>query len=61
MAAVVPPWHNACHGPIIAADQISYEDLYARWEQGNWRALLTRRVRPSGKLRMLARAPRLFG
>jgi ribonucleotide reductase beta subunit family protein with ferritin-like domain len=22
----------------IAADQISYEDLYARWEQGNWRA-----------------------
>jgi ribonucleotide reductase beta subunit family protein with ferritin-like domain len=26
-----------------------------------WRALLTRRVRPSGKLRMLARAPRLFG
>ena len=23
---------------MIAADQISYEDLYARWEQGNWRA-----------------------
>jgi hypothetical protein len=23
---------------VIAADQISYEDLYARWEQGNWRA-----------------------
>ena len=22
----------------IAADQISYDDLYARWEQGNWRA-----------------------
>jgi ribonucleotide reductase beta subunit family protein with ferritin-like domain len=22
----------------IAADQISYENLYARWEQGNWRA-----------------------
>src|SRR5437588_11271128 len=22
----------------IAADQISYEDLYARWEHGNWRA-----------------------
>lgn len=21
-----------------AADQISYQDLYARWEQGNWRA-----------------------
>jgi len=25
-----------------------------------WRALLTRRIRPSGKLRMLARAPKLF-
>src|SRR3979411_1992408 len=24
--------------PTVAADQISYEDLYARWEQGNWRA-----------------------
>jgi Ribonucleotide reductase, small chain/SCP-2 sterol transfer family len=24
--------------PVIAADQISYEDLYARWEAGNWRA-----------------------
>jgi hypothetical protein len=24
--------------PSIAADQISYEDLYKRWEQGNWRA-----------------------
>src|SRR3954453_15415296 len=23
---------------MIAADQISYADLYARWEQGNWRA-----------------------
>jgi ribonucleotide reductase beta subunit family protein with ferritin-like domain len=22
----------------IAADQVSYQDLYARWEQGNWRA-----------------------
>jgi ribonucleotide reductase beta subunit family protein with ferritin-like domain len=22
----------------IAADQVSYEDLYSRWEQGNWRA-----------------------
>src|SRR6201991_4404824 len=21
-----------------AADQVSYEDLYARWERGNWRA-----------------------
>jgi ribonucleotide reductase beta subunit family protein with ferritin-like domain len=24
--------------PSTAADKISYEDLYARWEQGNWRA-----------------------
>jgi ribonucleotide reductase beta subunit family protein with ferritin-like domain len=23
---------------VIAADQISYADLYARWEQGNWSA-----------------------
>jgi ribonucleotide reductase beta subunit family protein with ferritin-like domain len=22
----------------IAADQVTYEDLYARWEQGNWKA-----------------------
>lgn len=22
----------------LAADQVSYDDLYARWEQGNWRA-----------------------
>src|SRR5947208_16499109 len=22
----------------ITADQVSYEDLYIRWEQGNWRA-----------------------
>ncbi len=25
--------------PRTAADLISYEDLYARWEQGNWRAM----------------------
>ncbi len=23
---------------MLAADQVSYDDLYARWEQGNWRA-----------------------
>jgi hypothetical protein len=22
----------------IAADEVSYADLYARWEHGNWRA-----------------------
>ena len=24
--------------PTVAAQKISYADLYARWEQGNWRA-----------------------
>jgi hypothetical protein len=24
--------------PTVAAQKIAYEDLYARWEQGNWRA-----------------------
>jgi hypothetical protein len=24
--------------PTIPVDQVSYEDLYARWEQGHWRA-----------------------
>ncbi len=28
----MPPTH------AIAADQVSYADLYARWEHGNWRA-----------------------
>jgi hypothetical protein len=23
---------------MVAADQVSYDDLYARWERGNWRA-----------------------
>jgi ribonucleotide reductase beta subunit family protein with ferritin-like domain/putative sterol carrier protein len=26
-------------GPRVAADLISYEDLYTRWEQGNWSAM----------------------
>ncbi len=26
------------HAPRSATDHISYEDLYARWERGNWRA-----------------------
>jgi ribonucleotide reductase beta subunit family protein with ferritin-like domain/putative sterol carrier protein len=29
---------GATAAPRVAADLISYEDLYARWEQGNWRA-----------------------
>jgi ribonucleotide reductase beta subunit family protein with ferritin-like domain len=24
--------------PVLPADQLSYEDLYARWEKGNWSA-----------------------
>ena len=24
--------------PTVAAQKITYEDLYSRWEQGNWRA-----------------------
>src|ERR671919_2249853 len=24
---------------MVAADQVSYEDLYRRWEAGNWRAM----------------------
>ena len=47
--------------PTIAADQISYADLYARWEQGNWRAMLRGKVRPTGSLRMLVRTRKLFG
>ena len=27
------------HGMAAAADQISYEDLYTRWEKSNWRAM----------------------
>lgn len=30
---------TAGSGPRAAADLISYEDLYARWEQGNWSAM----------------------
>jgi Ribonucleotide reductase, small chain/SCP-2 sterol transfer family len=31
-----PGLHNS--GMAVAADRISYEDLYSRWEHGNWRA-----------------------
>jgi ribonucleotide reductase beta subunit family protein with ferritin-like domain len=27
-----------CVSPTLAADQVSYQDLYARWEHGNWSA-----------------------
>jgi Ribonucleotide reductase, small chain/SCP-2 sterol transfer family len=29
---------GATEGPSLPADAISYEDLYARWERGNWSA-----------------------
>src|SRR5215212_4009929 len=28
----------ATEAPALAADRVSYEDLYSRWERGNWRA-----------------------
>src|SRR3989440_11352130 len=28
----------ATEAPAMATDRISYQDLYARWERGNWRA-----------------------
>src|SRR5207247_5712330 len=28
----------ATQAPAMATDKITYEDLYARWEKGNWRA-----------------------
>ncbi len=27
-----------CSPPPVAADQVTYEDLYRRWERSNWRA-----------------------
>jgi hypothetical protein len=30
---------NGSHPANLAADAISYEDLYARWERGNWSAM----------------------
>jgi hypothetical protein len=47
-----------------AGSSLSATHPQLTWAAGRidpWRALLTRRVRPSGKLRMLARAPKLFG
>ena len=68
------PWHMAIHNGSTAAAPGRVEDpdlvFRCRFEDwldiaagrtDPWRALLTRRVRPSGKLRMLARAPKLFG
>jgi ribonucleotide reductase beta subunit family protein with ferritin-like domain len=67
------PWHlridngstSVAPGPIDHPDLVfrcRFEDWVdlAAGRTEPWRALLTRKVRPSGKLRMLARAPRLF-
>jgi ribonucleotide reductase beta subunit family protein with ferritin-like domain len=68
------PWHlaiangatTASPGMVAEPDLVfrcRFEDWVdiAAGRVEPWRALLTRRVRPSGKLRMLARAPKLFG
>jgi ribonucleotide reductase beta subunit family protein with ferritin-like domain len=36
--ATTPPSANATKVASLPADAISYEDLYARWERGNWSA-----------------------
>lgn len=38
-AATVPTGRSAPDVASLPADAISYEDLYARWERGNWRAM----------------------
>jgi hypothetical protein len=68
-----PPWHlRVDHGSASAAQgKAEHADLTFRCAFNDWidlaagrvepwRALVTRRIRPSGSLRMLARAPKLF-
>jgi hypothetical protein len=68
-----PPWHvridhgsaSAVQGKAQHADltfRCRFEDWLdlAAGRTEPWRALVTRRIRPSGSLRMLARAPKLF-
>ena len=38
MATATTPTANTAHVASLPADAISYEDLYARWERGNWSA-----------------------
>jgi Ribonucleotide reductase, small chain/SCP-2 sterol transfer family len=69
-----PPWHlRIDHGSAsVAPGQAEHADLTFRCNFNDWidlaagrvepwRALVTRRIRPSGSLRMLARSPKLFG
>jgi hypothetical protein len=68
-----PPWHvRIDHGSASAAEgRVEHPDLTFRCRFEDWidlaagriepwRALVLRRIRPSGSLRMLARAPKLF-
>jgi hypothetical protein len=68
-----PAWHLRIDGGAAAAlpGKAEHADLtfrcrFADWidlaagRVEPWRALVTRRIRPSGSLRMLARAPKLF-
>jgi ribonucleotide reductase beta subunit family protein with ferritin-like domain len=67
------PWHMRIDNgaSAVAPGRVERPDLIFRCRFGDWvdlaagrldprRALLTGRIRPSGKLRMLARAPKLF-
>jgi hypothetical protein len=68
------PWYMRIDNGATAAapGRVEDPDLVFRCRFGDWvdlaagrldprRALLTGKIRPSGKLRMLARAPKLFG
>ncbi len=37
-SATTPAYDDSTNVASLPADAISYEDLYARWERGNWRA-----------------------
>jgi hypothetical protein len=71
--ADAPPWHLRIDNgsASVSPGRVDHPDLTFRCRFGDWidltagrvepwRALVTRRVRPSGSLRMLARAPKLF-
>jgi hypothetical protein len=68
------PWHLLIDNGATsaAAGRVEHPDLIFRCRFDDWldlaagriepwRALLSRRIRPSGKLRLLVRAPKLFG
>jgi len=68
------PWHVSVENGAAAAapGQVENPDLVFRCRFQDWidvtagrtdplKAVLTRKIRPSGKLRMLIRAPKLFG